>query len=198
MKIGRAPGRPAARPLPTGPLRPAAGRTSALRVHLRPATAVLPLMPPAPTPSWRVGGTSAGHEGGAHQPLPTDRTALRIRFRPWTAIGRPIRRAGSLYDVLSQLLSTIGQRFGVGVGIQAPTAHQHGPPRGYMAQPAPHALLDWQAHRPLCRLAAWAFGPLFIPTDDPRAITRDQPMGSEGASAPGRSEPPVHRDSAPG
>jgi hypothetical protein len=52
-----------------------------------------------------------------------------------------------------------------------------------MAQKAPNERLDRQAHRPLFRLVAWAFGPLFIPKADPLAITRDQPLGRNGSSA---------------
>ena len=52
-----------------------------------------------------------------------------------------------------------------------------------MAQKSAQERLDRQAHRPLFRLAAWAFGPLLIPKDHPLALTRDQPLGSDGASA---------------
>jgi hypothetical protein len=52
-----------------------------------------------------------------------------------------------------------------------------------MDPPAPNELLDGQGHRPLFRLAPWAFGPLGIPKDHLLAITQDPSLRSDGSAA---------------
>jgi hypothetical protein len=111
-----------------------------------------------------------GQEGRAHQPLPTDRTALWMFFTLTLALALRIQQLGGLYRPLSQLMSAPGQRVALAVGIEAPTAHPHGVKRRDRAEQAPNDLRDGHAHRPLLRRAPWALGPLFRPTDHLLAI----------------------------
>jgi hypothetical protein len=124
------------------PWHPSAGHTGPgglVSALPRPFTPACHLLPLRHCWGWDAG---PGEERRAHQSLPTDRTAFRMRLTPRRARALPLPRRGRLHRSLAQLLPAHRQRCALRVGIQAPAAHQHGPGWRHMQPPAPDELLE--------------------------------------------------------
>jgi len=139
------------------------------------------VLPPGGGGRWDA---SPGAEGGAHQRLPTDRTVLGRRFRPFMGLGVPVHRHRRLHRIWPHLRPTPGPCRALGLCLHPPTPHVHGPDRRHMQEPAPAELLQGQPPRPCFRLAPGAFGPLLLGKDDLLAIAGAQPPLRQRPAAP--------------